>query len=247
MDKAKPTSSFPETRWSVILDACDGKDHQRAERALSEIYAIYWKPLYAYARWLGNPRADAEDLTQTFFVQLLEGGMLDRADPRVGKLRGFLLSCFGRHIHNAHRATQAQKRGGGTEIVRIEDIDLLEEGIDLENQQGVTPDQFYDRQCALALVRQSIDELEREQVAAGKAELFRALRPLLDLTTSGKVNQHDLARELGISYGVLRTTVLRLRVRFREIIRDLVRDTLRSPLESDVNREVEVLRRALEV
>lgn len=246
MDKASSTSSFPETRWSVILDACDGKDRQRAERALAEICGVYWKPLYAYARWLGNPRADAEDLTQTFFVELLEGGMLDRADPRVGKLRAFLLGCFAHHIHNAHRAVQAQKRGGGIEMVRIEDIDLLELEIDRESKQEMTPDQFYDRQCALALVRQSIAELEREQIAAGKADLFHALRPMLDLTASGKVNQHEIANELGISHGILRTALSRLRQRFREIIRDLVRDTLRNPDEAAVNLEVEVLRKALE-
>lgn len=246
METEGSTSSFPETRWSVILDACDGRDRHRAERALAEICRLYWKPLYAYARWRGSARADAEDLTQSFFADLLEGGILDRAIPGAGRLRAFLLGCFNNHIHNTYRANNARKRGGGAEMISISDIDDLEHEIDVENRQTLSPDQIYDRQCALMLVRQSIDELEKEQVAAGRGDVFRALRPMLDVTQSSQINQNRLAEELGVTHGSMRTQLSRMRHRFREIVRDLVRDTLSNPSDEEINSEVEVLRRALE-
>ena len=40
--------------------------------ALESLCASYWYPLYAYARRLGHPVPEAQDLTQGFFSRLLE-------------------------------------------------------------------------------------------------------------------------------------------------------------------------------
>ena len=51
--------------------------------ALSELYRIYWYPLCAYVRRRGHAPEEAQDLTQGFFLHLLEHKWLGRADPLV--------------------------------------------------------------------------------------------------------------------------------------------------------------------
>lgn len=48
-----------------------GEGPDAAAEALQALCRAYWYPLYAYARRQGHGVADAEDLTQSFFVRLL--------------------------------------------------------------------------------------------------------------------------------------------------------------------------------
>jgi DNA-directed RNA polymerase specialized sigma24 family protein len=48
--------------------------------ALSELFRIYWYPLYGYVRRRGHSSEEAQDLTQGFFLHLLEHKTLARAD-----------------------------------------------------------------------------------------------------------------------------------------------------------------------
>ena len=59
--------------------------------ALSELYRIYWYPLYAYVRRRGHASEEARDLTQGFFLHLLEHKTLARADQLRGKFRSFFV------------------------------------------------------------------------------------------------------------------------------------------------------------
>ena len=74
---------FATTRWSLVLAAGEGGS-ERSKRALAELCAQYWYPLYAYARRRGYDPEDARDLTQAFFTKLLEKRDLRMADPTRG-------------------------------------------------------------------------------------------------------------------------------------------------------------------
>ena len=63
---------FPLTRHSLIL-AAQGDDAIARSRAIDAITAVYWKPIYKYARLKWNLSSeDAADFTQEFFTRLLE-------------------------------------------------------------------------------------------------------------------------------------------------------------------------------
>ena len=66
---------FPVTRWSFISEA-QGKG-ERAALAMNELCTLYWPPVYAFVRRKGKSPADAEDITQGFFAELLSRGSLD--------------------------------------------------------------------------------------------------------------------------------------------------------------------------
>ena len=84
---------FASTHWSVVLAAAESHLPEGGS-ALEKLCRTYWKPLFAYARGLGNSEHDAQDLTQGFFEQFLQKGYIRAADPRRGRFRSFLLSSL---------------------------------------------------------------------------------------------------------------------------------------------------------
>ncbi len=77
---------FPPTRRSVV-EAVRSSDAGERERALEAFCAAYWKPVYKYIRLRWNRPADeAQDLTQGFFVGLLERGLLERFDAYAAQI-----------------------------------------------------------------------------------------------------------------------------------------------------------------
>jgi len=103
-------NEFPTTSWSLVV-AAGNPENPDCRDALVRLCERYWYPVYAYVRRRGYLEHDAQDLTQDFFVRILEGRYLDRANPNRGRFRSFLLnSCKFFLADQADRA-RAQKRG----------------------------------------------------------------------------------------------------------------------------------------
>ena len=82
------SSQFPTTRWTLVV--ADGNPKRKEARsALVSLCENYWYPLYAYVRRRGYQTDEAQDLTQEFFLRVLGGRYLDRADPQNGRFRSF--------------------------------------------------------------------------------------------------------------------------------------------------------------
>ena len=74
------------TRWSIVLSCTDSDgDEQKAHAALAELCKIYWRPVFAFICRQGHSVPDAQDLTQDFFVRILRGDWLQKADPARGR------------------------------------------------------------------------------------------------------------------------------------------------------------------
>ncbi|HYF33854.1 MAG TPA: sigma-70 family RNA polymerase sigma factor [Prosthecobacter sp.] len=228
----------------MVIALRDGGDPARSRLALDELCNIYWRPIYGYARHQGLAPADAEDITQSFFAFVLEKDLFATADATLGKLRNYLLTAFGRHIKHWQRQTNALKRGGGKEIVSLEGSQQEDEFSHLPADHR-TPEMLYQRLCALRIIEAAVDQLAKEQQAAGKEAQFALLRSRLDPRQSGSGSDHELATRLGMSHDAVRQTISRLRKRFREIMRDIVASTLRNPTEETVQEELMALRNAL--
>ena len=85
-------SLFPTTRRSVILALASDDASERA-RAFDALVAIYWRPLYKYAR-IAHRRDDAEDRTQSFLARMLEQNALASYDESKASFRTFLRTLF---------------------------------------------------------------------------------------------------------------------------------------------------------
>src|SRR5580704_4406148 len=86
---------FASTSWTVVFDAAQSQaSSSRALGALSELCALYWRPLYLFLRRQGFNSHDAQDLTQGFFAELIETRAYARAQPAKGRFRSFLLGAL---------------------------------------------------------------------------------------------------------------------------------------------------------
>ncbi len=103
---------FVTTCWSIVLAAGDAR-REDAQDALAQLCEAYWYPLYAYVRRRGYSAADAQDLTQAFFMRLLEKQSLGVADPERGRFRSFLMASLDNFLANERDRGRARKRGGG--------------------------------------------------------------------------------------------------------------------------------------
>ncbi|PYK36958.1 MAG: hypothetical protein DME60_13085 [Verrucomicrobia bacterium] len=120
-------SSFASTRWTVVHQAADSQTpSQHALSALSELCQIYWRPVYVFLRRQGIAQHDAQDLTQGFFADLIESRAYARADPTKGRFRSFLLGTLKHFVAHARDHDHAQKRGGGSVPVELDETAISE-------------------------------------------------------------------------------------------------------------------------
>src|SRR5687768_8059794 len=101
---------FATTRWSMVLSA-KGKTTS-AQAALAKLCETYWYPLYAFVRRQGYSTADAQDLTQEFFLRLLAKGWLGDVERERGRFRSFLLASMKHFLPNEWNRAHCAKRGG---------------------------------------------------------------------------------------------------------------------------------------
>ena len=86
---------FATTRWSLILSAADSQsEEQKARDALEELCRIYWRPVFVFVCRRGYSMEDAKDLTQDFFVKIVEPNWLGHADANRGRFRTLLLTSL---------------------------------------------------------------------------------------------------------------------------------------------------------
>jgi RNA polymerase sigma factor (sigma-70 family) len=220
---AKPRDFFATTRWTVVLAA--GRDHSpQADLALEELCRAYWYPLYAYIRRQGRSKEDAEDLTQTFFARFLEKNYLKGLSSDKGRFRAFLLAALKHFLANEWDRANRQKRGGGATLLSL-DWQSADERYHIDPADNLGPDKLYDRTWAVTLLERVITRLRNECAAEGKAQLFQHLRAFLMLGADA-IPYAQAAAELGLSEGAVRTSVHRLRRRYRELLREDVAQTL---------------------
>jgi RNA polymerase sigma-70 factor (ECF subfamily) len=219
-------SQFPTTRWSLVVAAGD-PERQEARSALVSLCENYWYPLYAYLRRRGYPADQAQDLTQDFFVRVVEGRYLDRADPEKGRFRSFLLTSLKFFVADQEDRQRAHKRGGGA-LVPLE-FSSGEERYQREPAHDETPERIFERRWALSVLDRVVEKLRNEFVQHGRPEDFERLKGSL-LGRSDTPNT-ALAREMNTSEGALKVAIHRLRKRYRDLFRQEIADTVADPAE----------------
>lgn len=223
-----PPESFASTHWSLVLRAGRQAD-TAAHVALEWLCRHYWFPLYAYVRRRVPDVHEAQDLTQEFFVRLLEKDVLAAASPERGKFRSFLLTAMKNFLANEWARARAAKRGGDRERLSL-DWDQGESRISLEPQHELTPERVFERQWALTLLDVVVERLQREFIEAGKARQFELLKETLTGDRQA-VDYAAVASELEASEDAVRQAAHRLRKRYRELLREEVAQTLTDPAE----------------
>jgi RNA polymerase sigma-70 factor (ECF subfamily) len=212
-------SRFPETRQTIVQALASGERDTR-QRALDLIVRGYRAPVIALiARRWSLEAADAEDLAHEFFASAFEKEWLPRFNPERGRFRSFMRSCVLAFVSTEMRASQRQKRGGGSEAVPLDTVrDLLQDEGELEDH--------FDREWARSIIASALAALESECAASGKRMALQLFRRY-DIDGSDSTTRPTYA-QLAKEFGIPVTQVTNLLSWARGAFRAHVLDTLRS-------------------
>lgn len=228
--------NFATTRWSLILTSADlAGDDQKAQQALSELCRLYWRPIFSFVCRRGHSAEDAQDLTQDFFVMILEGNWLRHADPARGRFRSLLLKSLGNFLNDAAEKRHARKRGGDVQFVSWDE--WMAEApsrltVSARALDSWPAERLFDLRWAATVVEQALRRLREECESQGKLRAFEALSPCLGAERED-VSYPTLSQTLGVPEVTVKRLVHRLRQRYRSLLRDEVAETVADPAEVD--------------
>lgn len=221
---------FTTTQWSRVQRAKGGADTD-ARQALEELCQTYWHPLYAFVRRQGYDPATAQDLTQAYFTELLAKDFLRAVDPSAGRFRSFLLASLKNFLSHERDRDRAVKRGGGAHTFSLE-AETAEMSLDTGLNDQLTPDQVFERQWALTVLERSLERLRNAAVGSGAEDNFERLKPYLT-GEDMRAPYGDVASELGMTEGAVKTAVHRLRKSFGGMLRAEIAETVVDPVDID--------------
>ena len=231
---------FATTHWSVVMTA--GKSTSvKQKQALETLCQSYWFPLYAFIRRRGYDNHQAEDYTQAFFAYILEKHSLQRADPRYGKFRSFLLIRLKGFLSDEGDRARAIKRGGGSEILSLS-LQNAEGQYALEPADQLSPEKLFEKSWALTVLERTMNRLEADMAGKNKQKLFNHLKVYLT-TEKDAIPYQNVAKELEMTEDSIRVAVHRLRRLYRKLLRDEIAQTVAD--EDQIDEEMSCLFAAL--
>ncbi len=227
---------FVTTRWSLVLTGAEFESGERqAREALAELCRTYWRPIFSFVCRRGYPPEDAQDLTQDFFVMILESDWLREADESRGRFRSFLLKSMQNFLGHAAERKQARKRGGDLRFVSWDEWMAeapSELSISTQALETLPPERFFDLRWAATVVEQALRRLREECEAKGRLRLFETLSTYLS-TERDEISYSQLAMKLGVAETMVKKQLHNLRRRYRWLLRDEVTHTVADPAEVD--------------
>jgi DNA-directed RNA polymerase specialized sigma24 family protein len=219
---------FPTTSWRLVLAAGDRAGPGQRD-ALAVLCQAYWYPIYVFIRRKGHDPVEAQDLTQSYFVRLLENGVIAAADPRRGRFRAFLRADCQHFLIDEHRRQVA--RWAIDQAFSIDGPEA-ESRYRFEPADNLTPDRLFDRAWARTLLDRVLQLLEHEYSQTGRRATFDVLKVVLT-EGRGEVRTPTLATQLGITVVAVDVAIHRLRKRYRAILEKQIAATLDDPSEMD--------------
>jgi RNA polymerase sigma-70 factor (ECF subfamily) len=225
---------FQTTRWSLVLEAAGNRPG--ADEALEWLCRTYWYPLYGYIRADVRDSEKARDLTQAYFLRVLEKDYLKQIDPSAGKFRSFLLATLKHFLSHERERERALKRRADDPALALP-VDA--EDRYLKDATAVAGDErAFDRRWAFTVLENAMTRLADGYTAEGKGDLYRVLGGYL--TGRGTARPYDeAARELGMAEGAVRVAVHRMRKRLGTTLREEVAQTVAG--DEDVDQELRYL------
>ena len=243
--KGSKCGHFVTTRWSLILSEGLSARRSPARDALEQLCQIYWRPIFTFICRRGYSAADAQDLTQDFFVMLLEGNLLTSADPSRGRFRCFLLKSLSNFLVNAKIKRQRHKRGGNFIFVPWEEwmaeapSQLLISASALESCVDET---VFDLRWAATVAEQALYRLREECESKGHRRAYEILRNYLTAERA-EISYEQLSEVLRVPIPVVKRLMHEFRNRYRTLLREEVRQTVDDA--ADVDEEIRYLCTAL--
>lgn len=179
MSSQSPTAlePFPATEWTLVARA--GESGHPRRPALAELVRRYQEPLRSHLICIRriDPN-EAADLLQGFLTsQVVERGLIRRAERSKGRFRTFILMALDRFVKNRFREARAAKRAPDRAATLDEHADFA--------HPGAAPADSFDAAWARQVLNDAIARMQRDCAMTGRPDLWgvfeaRILRPAFE-------------------------------------------------------------------
>lgn len=220
---------FPTTTWGLLRQLRDpASPEYRA--GLETLCERYREPIRRYAgrAWATRDR-DEQDITQDFFLWILEKKVLAGYEPGRGSFRLFLKGLLRNFGRNARQAARALKRGGGIAPVS------LDSSVEPEDPRTRDAESAFDLAWINEVTRRAVARV-RERLSKKRAVQWRVFEEYDLREPDARPTYGDVARALGLTESDVRNHLHAVRSKVRDAIREELCDTVatRHELESEL-------------
>lgn len=215
---------FPPTPGFIKPDP--GESVPSWGNAVDQLSRIYWKPVYLYLRTVsGLSNDDAKDLTQQFFLHLLESRAVARYRPARAPFRVFLKSCLRNFLTDDLRQRGSLKRGGDRTPIPLEEA----------AERAAAPEEAereFDQGWLQAVLETALEEVRGDLAAQGRTAEW-AVFEAYDLRdpAAPPATYAELGRAHGMSEAEVRGALAVVRGRLRERAVEEIRRSVTDPEE----------------
>ena len=232
---------FATTRWSLIRNGAAAGAQSGRDEDLAKLCQIYWRPIFTFIYRRGYSAPDAQDLTQDFFLVILEGTLLQSADPTRGRFRSLLIKSLKNFLIDARVKRQTRKRGGDLQFVSWEKwmADAPSQlSISAQMLETSPAEALFDLNWAAAIAEEALRRLRMECESKGRRRVYEVLNRYLT-SERGDISYQDLSVALGVPEPSVKSLLHQFRKRYRALLREEVAKTVET--EAEVNDEIRYL------
>ena len=226
---------FATTRWSLIRNGHVAGARSDGNEGLAQLCQIYWRPIFTFIYRRGYSAQDAQDLTQDFFLVLLEGTLLQSADPTRGRFRSLLIKSLKNFLIDAGVRRRTRKRGGDLQFVSWEKwmADApCQLSISAQALETSRPEALFDLGWAAATAEEALRRLRTECESKGRRRVYEVLHRYLT-AERGDISYQDLSVALGVPEASVKSLLHQFRKRYRGLLREEVAKTVETDAEVD--------------
>ncbi len=241
MERPTPVSRFATTRWSLIRQRFLPGNRTEVDPGVAHLCQTYWRPIFTFIYRRGYPAPDAQDLTQDFFLLLLEGKLLESANPDRGKFRSLLLRSLKNFLIDAAVKRRRHKRGGQVQFVSWDKwmADATPQlSLPAGAMESSPPDSLFDAGWAAAIAAEALCRLRLECESKGRRRVYEVLHKYLTADRT-EICYEELSRALGVPEPSVKSLLHHFRARYRALLREEIGKTVES--EANVDEEIRYL------
>ena len=221
---------FPKTAGDMLSKVLDNSTGVR-RAGFEDLSRRYWKPVYYYVRlaWT-KTNEDAKDLSQAFFLWLLEGDALRQYEQARASFRTYLKLLLKRFVGHQDEAMKRLKRGGGVQIVPLDDAKTPLKEL-LPDRGSMDPERVFDEEWRSTLIRNAVERVRKHWLSDERAPRFRAFEEYDLAPPERRPTYAEVAQRLGLKETDVRNHLFAVREAIRSEIRSELSEMTSGPDE----------------
>jgi len=237
------SGGWPNTSWTLLRAGQDPANPDCVEDR-NQFLTRYWKPVFVFLRAKRYSPQLAEELTQAFFLHVLERGCFPGAEREKGKFRSYLLGALCHFLADQAPDRLKRQRVFEQRLVSLGNL-LSEEDRQYEPPAGEPVETIFMKQWAIDLVRDVRRRVKSHCERRGHPlwyDVFDAYHPAAP-DASPPPSEQELGNRLGLTRDQVRYAREQAEQAFRVLLRAEVRDQVSD--DTDIDDEIRELQALL--